>query len=160
MQAYTVGDLNIVGLIKTHIEQLAATSRLAKLDKKYKEKYENSFPTDIPHVRNLPTDMYHHIDVKPGVLISITRAYSCPRKYHDGWKTLIDQHYAAGRIRPSSLQYMSPSFIIPKVDPTVLPCWVNDYQNLNCATVPDNYPLPRIDDILADCAKGRIWGEN
>ena len=68
MQAYTVGDLNIVGLIKTHIEQLAAMSRLAKLDKKYKEKYANLFPTDIPHVCNLPTDMYHHIDVKPVVV--------------------------------------------------------------------------------------------
>jgi hypothetical protein len=45
------------------------------------------------------------------------------------------------------------------VDPTVLPRWVNDYRALNRATVPDNYPLPRIDDILADCAKGRIWGK-
>jgi hypothetical protein len=36
---------------------------------------------------------------------------------------------------------------------------VNDYRILNRATVPDNYPLPRIDNILADCAKGRIWGK-
>jgi Reverse transcriptase (RNA-dependent DNA polymerase) len=159
MQAHTVGDLNIVGLIKMCIEQLAATSRLAKLDKIYKEKYTDSFPTDIPHVCDLPTDVYHHIDVKPGVPISTARAYSCPRKYCEGWKTLIDQHYAAGRIRPFSSQYTSPSFIIPKVDPTVLPCWVNDYRNLNRATVPDNYPLPRINDILADCTKGKIWGK-
>jgi hypothetical protein len=27
------------------------------------------------------------------------------------------------------------------------------------ASVPDNYPLPRIDDILADCVKGKIWGK-
>ena len=116
MQAYTVGDLNVVGLIKTHIEQLAATSRLSKLDKKYKEKYADSFPTDIPHVRDLPTDVYHHIDVKLGVLISIACAYSCPWKYREGWKTLIDQHYAAGRIRPchnipplpSSFQRLTP----------------------------------------------------
>ena len=39
----------------------------------------------------------------------------------------------------------------------MLPCWVNDYCVLNSNTVLDSYPLPRVDDILADCAKGRIW---
>jgi len=41
----------------------------------------------------------------------------------------------------------------------VLPCWVNDYQNLNCTMVPDNYLLPCINNILANCAKGKIWGK-
>jgi len=84
MQAHTVGDLNIVGLIKTCIKQLAAESCLKKLDQKYKEKYNNCFPTDIPHVQDLPTDVYHHIEVKPGVPISTARSYSCPHKYCDG----------------------------------------------------------------------------
>ena len=53
----------------------------------------------------------------------------------------------------------SPSFIIPKADPTVLPRWVNDYRRLNSVTVPDHYPLPHIDNILADCSKGNIWGK-
>jgi hypothetical protein len=110
-------------------------------------------------VRDLPTNVYHHIEVKLGAAILMACAYSCPRKYHDGWKTLIDQHYTAGQIRPSSSQYTLPSFIIPKADKAVLPRWVNDYRNLNRATVPNNYPLPRIDDILADCAKGKIWGK-
>ena len=72
---------------------------------------------------------------------------------------MIDQHYAAGQIRLSLSQYTSPSFIIPKIDPTILPCWVNDYHNLNCATISDNYPLLQIDDILANCVKGKIWGK-
>jgi hypothetical protein len=159
MEAFTVGNRNIVGLITSHINELAAKSQLAKLDKKYKEKYSSCFPTNILHVRDLPTDVYHHIEVKPGIPISTARAYSCPHKYREGWKTLIDQHYVVGRIRPSSSQYMSPLFIIPKADPSILPWWVNDYRNLNHATIPDNYPLPRINDILADCAKGKIWGK-
>lgn len=76
-----------------------------------------------------------------------------------GGKTLIDQHVAAGRIWPSSSPYTSPSFTIPKADPTVLPHWVNDYHHLNHLTIPNNYPLPRINDILADCAKGKMWGK-
>ena len=75
------------------------------------------------------------------------------------WKTLIDQHVATRRIRPSSSPYSSPSFIIPKADPSILPCWVVDYHRLNKVTVPDAFPLPRINDILADCANGKIWGK-
>jgi hypothetical protein len=97
MKAHTVGDVNIIGCIKIQIKQLAADSRLKKLDEKLKKK------------------------VKPGMAISVARAYSCPQKYREGWKTLIDQHYVAGCIWPSSSQYTSPSFIIPKADISVLP---------------------------------------
>ena len=156
---HSIKGPDILGLVTTHIQQLAAQAQLAKLYTKMKMKFSDHFPTDIPHVQDLPQDVYHHIEVMPGVAISITHTYSCPWKYCEGWKTLIDQHYAAGHIRPSSLQYTSPSFIVPKADTTILPCWVNDYQILNHATIPDNYPLPCIKDILADCAKGKIWGK-
>lgn len=72
---------------------------------------------------------------------------------------LIEQHSKAGQIHPLSSPYASPLFIIPKADISVLPHWVNNYRKLNKITVPDNYPLPCINDILADYAKGRIWGK-
>ena len=72
---------------------------------------------------------------------------------------LINQHVKAGCIRPSSSPYALPLFIISKTDPTVLLYWVNNYWHLNHLTISDNYPLPWINDILADCAKGRIWGK-
>jgi hypothetical protein len=81
MEAFTVGNRNIVGLVMSRINELVAKSWLAKLDKKYKEKYSSRFPTDILHVRDLPTDVYHHIEVKLGIPISTARVYSCPRKY-------------------------------------------------------------------------------
>jgi hypothetical protein len=62
-----------------------------------------------------------------------------------------------GCIRPSSSQHASPAFLIPKRDVVELPHWVNDYRALNANTVMDTYPLPRVDDILADCGKGKIW---
>ena len=64
-----------------------------------------------------------------------------------------------GWIWRSNSPYLSPAFIILKPDRTVLPRWVNDYQHINSNMVTDNYPLPQIDNILADCAKGRIWGK-
>jgi hypothetical protein len=60
-----------------------------------------------------------------------TQSYGCPCKFRDAWKTLIDQHLAAGRIQLSNAPMASPAFIIPKADPMALPCWVNDYRLLN-----------------------------
>jgi len=50
-----------------------------------------------------------------------------------------------------------PLFIIPKVDPLVLPCWVNNFQQLNTNTIIGSHPLPWVDNILNNCAKGKIW---
>jgi hypothetical protein len=64
-----------------------------------------------------------------------------------------------GRIRPSNSAHASPASLIPKADRAELPWWVNDYRMLNGNTVMDSHPLPRVDNILADCAKGRIWSK-
>ena len=36
---------------------------------------------------------------------------------------------------------------------------MNDYRNFNKNTVTDRFPLPCVNDILADCSKGKIWGK-
>ena len=48
-------------------------------------------------------------------------------------------------------------FIIPKADLTVLPQWVNDYWQLNVNTVTDSFPIPCINEILSDCAQGKVF---
>src|SRR5271154_3781165 len=101
--------------------QLANTERLKNLDEKYKHKFKDRFPKDIPDAKDLPTSVYHWIHVDPKAQMSVARSYSCLRKFRQAWKTLIDQHAAAGRIWPSSSPYTSLSFIIPKSDLMVLP---------------------------------------
>ena len=39
----------------------------------------------------------------------------------------------------------------------MLPRWVNNFRQLNKNTITDSHLLPRIDDILNNCAKGKIW---
>ena len=113
----------------------------------------------LPHYDDLSDDVYCKINLKDAGKTIASRSYSCPRKYREAWKTLIQQHLEARRIQPSSSQYTSPAFIVPKSDPTVLPRWVNDYRQLNANTVTDSYPLPRVEDILADAGKGKIWSK-
>lgn len=122
-------------------------------------KFTDRFPADIPHIDDLPTDVLYRVRLKDANQSIQQRSYGCPRKYRDAWHTLLQQHLAAGRLRPSCSAHASPSFIIPKADPTVLPRWVNDFRLLNMNTIPDNHPLPRIDEILADCARGKYFAK-
>ncbi len=40
-----------------------------------------------------------------------------------------------------------------------IPRWVNDFRQLNANMVSDKYPLPHINDILADAGHGQIWSK-
>ena len=124
----------------------------AQLKEEFREIFE-----PIPHVEQLPTDVQAQIKLIDPQKTIKSRSYPCPQKYRDAWQTLIQQHLMAGFIKPSSSAHASPAFIILKVDLTVLPCWVNDYHQLNANMITDSHPIPHIDDILNDCAKGKIW---
>ena len=138
---------------------LAVWDDLSKHDTELRREFLDCFPSDIPHTNRLPTDVYHRFRLKDPEKLVRCRSYSCPKKYKDAWRQLLEQHVQAGRIRESSSEYCSPAFLIPKADTSALPRWVNDYRQLNNNTVPNHYPLPRVQDILADCAKGSIWAK-
>ena len=111
----------------------------------------------ILHVDEFPTDVYCRIQLKDTTKSITTRTYSSPQKYQEAWQILLKHHEDARWIQPSNSSSASPYFLVPKTDSIVLPHWVNDYQVLNSNMVLDSYPLPHVDDILADCAKGHIW---
>jgi hypothetical protein len=153
-----VKPINMVATIRKCIESLAAQEKLRSLGKQMVAEFADVF-TPIPHLNELPMDVYCCIKLKDPSKTIATRLYSTPRKYREAWQTLIQQHLDAGHIHPSNSSQASLAFIVPKSDPSVLPCWVNDYHALNANTVPDAHPLPWVDDILADCAKGKIWSK-
>lgn len=148
-----------IAAIRTRMEQLVTKEVLRRKDEVFKERFLDLFPPDVPDVSELPDDVLMNIKLKDEIKPMVARAYSCPKKYREGWKTLIEQHLAAGRIRPSNSEYVSPAFIVPKSDPTVLPRWVNDYRKLNLNTTADNHPLPLVDEILRDCAGHKFYGK-
>lgn len=131
-----------------------------------KEKFADHFPMRLPDtsLAKLPNHIYHRIRLKDQNKVVKGRGYVAPKKYHDAWKDLLEEHLAAGRLRPSSSEFSSPAFVILKMrngvpDMSIPPRWVNDYRELNANTIRDNYPLPRIDEILADCGKGKIFAK-
>jgi hypothetical protein len=146
----------VIGAIRERIEVLTAQEKLRTLGDQVKIDFKDVFE-EIPHVDELPTDVYCRIKLKDSSRMITSRSYSCPRKYKDAWSILIQQHLDAGQIRPSNSSHASLAFLVPKADPKTLQRWVNDYRQLNANTVVDSHPLPRVDNILADCAKGKIW---
>ena len=141
------------------LQVLVVWDNTARHEQELRCEFEDRFPSDMPHTMWLPDDVLHRFQLKDPERVIKCRSYACPKKYKDAWRQLLDQHLAAGRIRESSSEYCSPTFLIPKVDPTVLPRWVNDYRALNENTIPDHYPLPHVETILSDCAKGSIWAK-
>jgi hypothetical protein len=148
-----------VAAIRTRIECIVSDEALRMKSEAMKEEYIDIFPADIPDTCELPSEVLMKIKLRDDVTPMVARAYSCPKKYRAGWKTLIEQHLAAGQIRPSNSDYVSPAFIVPKSDPNVLPRWVNDYRKLNLNTIADNHPLPLVEDILRDCAGHKYYGK-
>lgn len=68
----------------------------------------------------MPSDVLFRIHLKEANKIVQQCSYDCPKKYRAAWKTLLESHLESGRLRPSESEWSSPSFIIPKADPTVL----------------------------------------
>jgi hypothetical protein len=153
-----VKPVNVVAAIRDRIESLAAQKELERLGVQIKTEFKDVF-SEIPHIDELPSDVFCRIKLKDASKTVQTQTYSTPRKYRESWAVLIQQHLDAGRIRPSNSEHAFPAFLVPKSDTAALPRWVNNYQILNGNTVLDAHPLPCVDDILADCAKGKIWSK-
>ena len=148
---------NPIAAITSRIHILASQEKLSALDTDMKREFKDVF-SPIPHISELPQSETARIQLKNAYEVISKRQYDVPRQFRENFAKLIQLRLDSGFIRPSSSAFASPSFIIPKADKSALPRWVCDYRQLNANTVPDNFTLPRVDDILADCAKGKIWG--
>ena len=145
-------------VLKT-MEDLQETSILDNVHAELIAKYKDRFPDELPPVVHVPGGECHRIKLKNPALPMQARVYASPQKYREHWRTLIAEHTKAGRIRESSSPYAHPSFLIAKADPQATPRWVVDYRHLNANTIRDQTPLPRIDEILNDCANGRYFAK-
>ncbi len=102
---------NMVATIQQRIDVLAMLDILAKENDQMRTRFADIFPDDIPHINELPTDVYHRFRLKDPNTVIARRQYKCPKKYREAWKVLLQQHLNAGRIRPSSSPHASPAFL-------------------------------------------------
>ena len=90
-----VKPVDIVGAVRQRIEFLNSQEQLDCLSDSVRTKYKDVF-SEIPHIDDLPTDVYCRIKLKDATKTVTMRSYSMPRKYKDAWAILIQQHLDVG----------------------------------------------------------------
>ena len=75
-----------------------------------------------------------------------SRPARVPVKYQDELNTHLQALLEAGIIIESSTPWCAPIVMVAKKDGSLRPCL--DFRKLNQVTVPDNFPMPRIDTVL------------
>jgi urease gamma subunit len=86
---------DIVATIHQQIENLATMEILKQLGKDVVTEFKDVFEP-IPHIDDLPMDVYCRIKLKDPFKTVQTHSYSTPRKYKEAWYTLIQQHLDTG----------------------------------------------------------------
>ncbi|SGY62834.1 BQ5605_C007g04742 [Microbotryum silenes-dioicae] len=129
-------------------EQQAEESYLRAMEAEFRREFSDRFPVDIPPVSQYESKVRHRISLKPGIKRPRQPTYGTPMRWRAAWRRLLDEHLAAGRLRPSSSEYSLPAFIISKkgmeTDPSIM---------------PHRTPLPLPDEILAVSARARFWSK-
>ena len=87
----------MAGVICKQIEILATKESLAKQDTDIRTEFKEVVEP-IPHVNDLPTDVFTSIKLKDAEKTIKSRSYPSPWKYKEAWSILIQQHLDTGCI--------------------------------------------------------------
>ena len=110
------------------------------------KEYEDLFPEQLPNGRPPKRAVEFEIKMEEGATPPSKPPYRLSPKEHDELQAQIDYLLVQGHIRPSNSPYGAPILFVPKKDGRWHMCV--DYRALNRQTIQDQYPLPRIDNLL------------
>jgi hypothetical protein len=110
------------------------------------EKFSDALPEELP--KDLPSrrQVDHVIKVMPRVAPLTKAPYQMSHEELKELKVQLEELLVKGYIKPSKSPYGAPVLFVHKKDGTLRMCV--DYMALNKATVKNQYPLPRIDDLF------------
>lgn len=86
-----------------------------------------------------------------------TTPYRHPKAYKDEIEKAIQVLLVLGHIRPSSIPFASLKVLVKKKDGTLWMC--NDYRALNWKTLKNQYPIPRIDELMDELRGAKYFSK-
>ena len=100
-------------------------------------------------------EVAHSIEVQSGSEPTYRTPYQLWLAEQDELEEQVRDLLAQGFIRPSQSPYGAPVLFVLKKDGQWRMCI--DYHALNCQTIKDRYPLPRIDTLMDRLGKAKIF---
>jgi hypothetical protein len=89
----------------------------------------------------------HRIAVIPGSKPVHYQPYRAGSRARVAEKQEIDRMVQQNVIEPATCEWASPIVLVSKLDGSIRFCV--DYRKFNLITIPDTYPLPRMDECIA-----------
>ena len=100
------------------------------------------------------TDLAEHQIEKEDVPPICLPAYRLPQAYRSMVKEELDEMLKSGIIEQSKSEWSSPIVLVPKKDGRLRMCV--DYHRLNTVSRLDDYPMPRIDELIDQLGKEKF----
>ncbi|KAI5151526.1 hypothetical protein ENBRE01_2196 [Enteropsectra breve] len=119
-----------------------------------KNQFKDIFKTEIDEMTACVVGE-HRIPLIENTRPIVERNFQIPKNLEDEVDKEIKKNLKNGIITESKSEWASKIIPVPKKDGKVRVCI--DYKNLNDVTIKDRYPIPRIDEILDELAKGKVF---
>ena len=143
-----------VGPIVSHTQDTFSLDHLPDRDRTQLQsllsQYADIF-SDLPGKTDLCT---HHIEVKPGTRPIRLSPYRVNPEKAEQIRKELDLMIKMGVIEESNSSWASPVVLIPKSDGSIRFCV--DYRRVNDVTLPDAFPLPRVEDLIDKIGRSRF----
>lgn len=121
--------------------------------------YHNVFALTDDVIGCVPEEkgVFHRVPTLPDMKPVHRKGYSLSMHERLALKLELQRLLRLGVIRPSTSPWMSPVVMVPKPNGKLrLTC---DFRGVNKGTVPDPYPLPTVDEMLASMAGSSLWSQ-
>jgi hypothetical protein len=101
------------------------------------------------------TATQHSIQLTPGAQPVHAQPYRAGTRARAAEQEEIQKNLAQDVIEPATCEWASPIGLVPKPDGSLRFCV--DYRRLNAITVPDTYPLPRMDECIESLGEAVVF---
>ncbi|CAM4528700.1 unnamed protein product [Lepidochelys kempii] len=135
------------------VEEVNLSMTLGRMQRQQIQELCTSYASTFSATPGLTERAYHSIDTGNAHPIRVH-----PYRVSPQAKTAIEREIQdmlqMGVIRPSESAWASPVVLVPKPDGEIRFCV--DYRKLNAVTRPDNYPMPRTDELLEKLGRAQF----